>query len=237
MALADAISFNDDDNEFDAIYEWDDTVNRLEPTGRIMPRPPPLSDIYTNSHPIWFVRIVLVLIAMLHTRYHLPFRGCAIALLCLSLIFTALKVVPPDNPMPRMLQTVFNHLDLRDRFLTHPLCDSCKRIYSPDSPTDAVCTECNVTLYKPAATTLFALLRGKDPPPPIPKQAMPIRTLSSALPDFLNHGNNERSCQAWWTWQSTPGKRTEIWDGDVWKSSRGPDQKLWFNATDDPAEL
>jgi hypothetical protein len=234
--LADTIAFVDDD-DFNTIYELDENVNQPQLIRNMVPRPTPLSDIYANSHSVWFVRIVLMLIAILHTRYHLPFRGCALALLCISLIFTGLQLLPPDNPMPRTLQTVFKNFQLHDRFLIHPVCESCTCIYSPDSPTDARCRECNTELYKLAPTTLFALLRGKDPPPPTPKRVMPIQTLSSALPDFLNHGNNERSCQAWRTWQSIPGKRTEIWDGDVWKTSRGPDRKLWFDPTDDPAEL
>jgi len=180
---------------------------------------------------------VLILVTILHTRYHLPFRGCALALLCMSLIFTALRLVPPENPMPRTLQTVFKCLDLHDQFLIHPLCKSCHRIYSPNSLTNAICLECSTKLYKPSPTTLFALLRGKEPPPPTPKRAMPIQTLLSALPDFLSRSNNERLCQAWRTWRSTPGEKQEIWDGNVWKTICGLDQRCWFDPADNPEEL
>ena len=72
--LADTVTFVDNDNEFDEIYEQDEMINRLlEPTRRTIPRPPLLSDIYTNSHSVWFVRVMLILIAILHTCYHLPF--------------------------------------------------------------------------------------------------------------------------------------------------------------------
>ena len=193
--------------------------------------------IYDGSHSLWFVRVILVLIAALHSRYRLPFRGCALALICLGLLFSSLRLVPEDEPIPRTLDTVLKRLNLQDCFKIHPTCGTCRQVFSPSIPTDTKCGKCDLTLFRPAASTLFAQIRNQKPPPPIPKVAVPIRILSEALPDFLNRGDNERSCEAWRSHTSVPGVYEQIWDGDVWKTIQGPDNKLWFDPTTDTTEL
>ena len=196
-----------------------------------------VQEVYAASHPMWFVRVIFIIVSLLHTHYRLPFRGCALLLMGLGLIFSTLQLVPPTDPIPKTLHTVFSRLDLGDRFNIHPMCETCKQVFPPNTPTNASCSRCNQPLFRPASTSRFAQLRGSNIPDHTPKLVTPIRLLSAALPEFLNRDGNEQSCESWKTFQGTPGRKSEIWEGEIWKTIRGPDNKPFFDATDDPSEL
>ena len=210
-----------------------------QPPAPILPSKSPL-DIYNSSDTNNFFRVILTLVAFLHNRYHLSFRGCGLLLYALGSIFTLAGLVPVNTkPLPKNLTTVLNRLDLHDRFTTHPICQHCHHIFAHDITPDVNlrCPTCDTKIFSAAPTTLERITR--QPSLPKPECVAPIQSLSSTLPSFLQCGSNEKSCESWRSsepqqhWQ----KKTEIWHGDIWNTVKGPDGEQWFDRNDDPAVL
>jgi hypothetical protein len=80
-------------------------------------------------------------------------------------------------------------------------------------------------------------LLGHDSVPPDPLLVALIQILSAALPDFLNHGDNEKACQFWKQDRAQPGQKTEIWHADVWNTIPAADGHQFFNQADDSEDL
>jgi hypothetical protein len=217
-------------------HEHDSQRPESGPVGQDpIPAPRQPIDAYNSSHSLWFVRVVMLLVAVLHTRHHLSFRGCSLILSCLSVIFLALQVIPVSNRMPISFPTVLHKLDLNDCFITHPICHSCHAIFTPDVDKKMSC--CGQRIFSDPDETYFERMLGRPLPPPTPITSAPVQLLSGALPDFLNRGSNEKSCEFWKRDKVRPGKRTEIWHGDVWGSIKGCDRRPFFEAQETSDEL
>ncbi|KAG1781452.1 hypothetical protein EV702DRAFT_1192945 [Suillus placidus] len=76
------------------------------------PPPRPLHDIYQGCHEIWWARVIIALIAFLHTKHRLSFRGCSLLLFCLNTIFMTLALLPSTQNLPLTLNTVIHRLNL-----------------------------------------------------------------------------------------------------------------------------
>jgi hypothetical protein len=105
----------------------------------VMSEPRQLLNVYQTSHPLWFVQITMLLVALLHTRHHLSFHACLLTLFCLSVIFLALQVVPASNPLPIQLPTILRKLELDDKFIIHPICPTCHHIFDPHVSIKTIC--------------------------------------------------------------------------------------------------
>ncbi|KAI0311343.1 hypothetical protein OF83DRAFT_1251718 [Amylostereum chailletii] len=106
-----------------------------------MDPPHPPSDTLEAAHSLWYIRLLLVVTAFLHTEYHLPFRGCAILLFALRTIFVALSLIPQDDPMLITLTTTFKSLDMEDRFQILVACPKCLHLHASDTTTDRRCAK------------------------------------------------------------------------------------------------
>jgi hypothetical protein len=217
--------------------EEDDAT--LEPPEHILLAEPrrDSQDIYNDSHPLWFIRILLMLVAFLHTRYHVSFRACDILLSCLNLIFLHLDLIDVDSQIPKSLRTVIKRFDLDDRFTVYPICHICHRIFKPGIPSNAMCPDCDAALFKAISPTLFERIRGKPAPPAPPVCAAPIQVLSSLLVDFLAQPGIETAAEEWKSRVEEPGKYKDIMDGEVWRTMKCADGSLFFDAADDSEEL
>ncbi|TDL13710.1 hypothetical protein BD410DRAFT_734965 [Rickenella mellea] len=194
-------------------------------------------EIYDTSHDIWFIRILLTLVAFLHTKYHVSFRACDILLSCLNIIFLSLKLIDENTQIPRNLGTVMKKLDLEDRFTNYPICHICHRIFKPNIPVNSVCPDCDTALFKATSPTIFQRVTGKAPPPPPPVSAAPIQVLSSLLVDFLAQPGIEAAAEKWKARTHEPGKYKDIMDGNIWKSSACADGTPFFDGSDESGEL
>lgn len=98
------------------------------------PLPPSLSPrtVYTESHPLWYVRVILLLVAYLHTHHHVTFRAADLTLLTLRTLFVALNLIDQRDRMPRTLTTTMKRLDLTDKFYILIECATCRRLFHPD---------------------------------------------------------------------------------------------------------
>ncbi|KAG0706543.1 hypothetical protein DFH29DRAFT_872312 [Suillus ampliporus] len=83
--------------------------------------------------------------------------------------------ITPDEKVARLLNTIFNHLNIKDNFDIHPVCLVCHRVYPHDSQ------------------------------------------------------EIEEELDAWRCHVPEPGKHTLIQDGEIWKTIKGNDGKLFFN--------
>jgi predicted Zn-ribbon and HTH transcriptional regulator len=186
-------------------------------------------DLYRESHEHWFVRLVFLLVAVLHTRHHVSFRACSLLLFTLSLIFLHLSLTSSENRIPFTLDTVLNKLQLEDRFAILPTCNSCQRPFQRVIPSDSQCPDCKSDLFTAPSATLFRRLTGKAPPRPPPKLSVPVRSLSSLLTDAFAHGPLEDHVQEWQSHIPTPGQYTSFMDGRVAQELKDHNGNLFFN--------
>lgn len=197
----------------------------------LTPRRPALQ-IYEGSHSLWFVKLVLAFVALLHTRHNVSFRACNLLLFCLHNIFIGLGLLPLRDSMPLSLTTVFKRLDLGDRFVIYPTCASCHRIFQINIPKHSMCPSCKIALLKPLSSSLFRRLTGKKAPPPAPAFSAPIQPLSSLLVDFLSRPEVEPELAGWRTRAWRQDEYKDISDGDVWRTLHGQDTCLFFDPSD-----
>jgi hypothetical protein len=125
------------------------------------PAPRPLCNIYLESHQTWWARIIISLVAFLHTKHRLSFRGCALILFSLNAIFTTLGLLPDNQTLPVTLNTVIHRLDLDDRFTIYPVCKNCHRVFPIDIAIDALCPDCTTRLFKPISDGVFRRITGR----------------------------------------------------------------------------
>jgi hypothetical protein len=187
-------------------------------------------DTYRDAHESWFVRLILLVVAVLHTRHHLTFRACSLLLFSLSLIFFHLSLTSSENRIPYTLDTVLLKLKLEDRFAISPGCDICQRLFQPTLPRGSRCPDCNNDIFTTPSPSLFRRLTGKTPPPPPPKFSVPIRTLSSLLTDAFAHGPLEDQVQEWLSHTPTPGRYTGFMDGRVAQELKDSNGNLFFDS-------
>ena len=86
------------------------------------------------------------------------------------------------------------------------------------------------------APNVLAYNGGATPAPaPVPELCAPIQPLSSLLVEFLSRPGMEEVVEKYWKTRpkSPAGQRSDIMDGDLWKSLEGPDGKLFFDAEGD----
>ena len=144
----------------------------------------PSAEIYASSHSQWFVRVVLLLTALLHTHFHLSFRGCKLILASMRAIFLSLSLIPPDDSMPQTLTSTFKRLELGDHFQIFPACEVCMRIFEPSTVASTLCPDCKKPLFNLCHPTLFECITKKVPAPS-PKLEVPFQLSCSLLSDML----------------------------------------------------
>ncbi|CDO75664.1 hypothetical protein BN946_scf184941.g17 [Trametes cinnabarina] len=186
---------------------------------------------YDNSHPLWFVRIILLLVAFLHTHHHVTFRAADLVLFTLRAVFVTLRLVEADDPMPQTLTTTLRRLNLTDSFYILIECPACRRLYKPDiNNVRAQCYLCETPLFTDPSRMLLLRLCNRPPPTPIPKTVSPLRLLSAVLAYLMGQPGMEAHWDAWKTRTVPPaGEYRSIQDGRRWKTLQGPDGRPFFD--------
>ncbi|KII89951.1 hypothetical protein PLICRDRAFT_571426 [Plicaturopsis crispa FD-325 SS-3] len=260
LAVEESGSDTEEDDEEEGPHEWlvgrPSAATALPASPRAHPPPnlphqpaPPidesprearlrLPDVYAQSHDVWYIRVLLTLVAVLHTTHHVSFRACALVLFTLNSIFVLLGILPLSGQMPVTLHTVINRLDITDKFTIHPICKGCHRIYAPGIAADSICKTCRTPLFKKASPFAWRRLATHVRPSPTPVSAAPIHLLSDQLADMLSRRPDiEAQCDEWKSHRREPGQYSKIMDGNVWHELKGPDGKKFFDADNDSDEL
>ncbi|TFY73350.1 hypothetical protein EWM64_g10662 [Hericium alpestre] len=240
-------SDDSDDAEVPATGPVHQTVPDLEHLSEstfglpLPPAPLPPDQILDDSHNLWFVQVILLVVAYLNTKFHLQFKACAVLLFALRQIFVALGLIEATDTMPETLKTTFKHLQLEDQFHLLITCPSCFRMFEPTVPSTSTCSTCNIPLFDTSHTSttsdLFQRVTHKALPALKPKLSVPFQLLSSLLMDMLACLGMEEEMDAWKSRGQEDGKYKEIMDGAIWKTLKGHDKKIFFNAEDDSEEL
>jgi DNA-directed RNA polymerase subunit RPC12/RpoP len=186
-------------------------------------------ETYNDAHPAWFVRIILLLVAVLHTKHHVTFRACGLILFVLSVIFSRLSLTSTHDAIPHTLDTVLLRLNLEDRFTSCPACVVCQRSFRPTTPHGSRCPQCDEEIFMKSSATLFQRLTGKRPPPPPPRLSVPIRTLSALLTDTFSHGPLEDQVLEWMSHPSQPGHYNGFMDGRIAQELKDNLGNLFFD--------
>ncbi|TDL16353.1 hypothetical protein BD410DRAFT_640761 [Rickenella mellea] len=180
-----------------------------------IPEPPPNPrDVLRQAETHWFSQILLCLVAWLHLHYHLPHRGAILILKVFKLIFTQAGLISADEKPVLSLNTTFRRLGLTDEFLVMPVS----------------CNVCNEPLFKRSRIQLAPSdgIPGNDRTD-VPQLRSPFRPLSSQLPEFVNRSGMEEALDAWRTREQQSGILRDIMDGEVWKTIKGADGRLFFD--------
>ncbi|KAJ7142858.1 hypothetical protein C8R44DRAFT_866138 [Mycena epipterygia] len=184
------------------------TAVEAEPTPLHEPLTP-LMHTQDALHPNWCVRVVIYLVAFLHTHYHVTFRACAIILSYLNLLFTSLPGnLLGNSRIPLTLKTVFARLGSHNRFTIHPFVQPVSWSYSDLRHGDSL-THWMVDLR---TTRNLSGLNGNR-----------IWSLLSSC--CLLHLKSF-SLDLEWFLRLMRGKLAR--DADVWKTLRGHDKELFF---------
>ncbi|KAG1875919.1 hypothetical protein C8R48DRAFT_669170 [Suillus tomentosus] len=186
------------------------------PVNELLEPPLPPDVILDGASQHWFWKIILILVAWLNLRYHLPHRAANLLLKVTASIFYGLGVFALKEKPAQTLNTAFAHLALADYFEVHPMCPTCMRVFPHNSPSDAVCTHCS--------TPLFHETRPQDIPTKSssvtkpsrstmkPKLRCPQNPLSNGILRLLSQDGIELQLDAWRSQPTTPGKRSSIQD-------------------------
>ncbi len=205
------------------------TKFRFEPQD---PPPPALDTIAAcDPHPFW--QIVLLMVACVNLRFHLPHRACNLILQVLKVIFTHLKLFNEGHKPAVTLNTTFSHLGLRDApFDILPMCATCHRIFPADTIPDSECSHCEIPLFKSVRIAVSNFDGNTEEVASMsttPILKVPFRAISCQLAEFLNRKGIEDACDEWRTKTRTFGVLTDIMDGEKWKTVEGPDGRPFFD--------
>lgn len=205
----------------------------------VLEPPPPPNEVFQESSPFWFWRIILVLAAWLHLHYHVPHRACTLFLKVLRTLLIGLGHITRNDKVPITLSTTFRRLRLNDEFRVYPTCPRCHEIYPVDSPTSMQCDKCSIALFKfYEAPNPEEGASGKTRTKPVLQ--CPLQPISEQLPQLLNRYGVEAMCDAWRGQETKPGYMLSIMDGEIWKTLKGHDGKPFFDNSidrDNPEEL
>jgi hypothetical protein len=213
--------------------------NPMQPSTHSQPETvlePPLSatETFQQASGFWFWRIILVLTAWLNLHYHVPHHACILLLKVLRVIFIALGQLGCNDEAPVTLTMTFRHLRFDDQFKIYPTCPQCHQIFPLDSPDTLQCDKCSNALFK-----FWNVIdkNDSDGATNTKMQSKPILQtplqLISQPARLLNRYGVEVLCNEWCHREIKPGYMTYIMDGEIWKTLKGHDGKLFFDNSDD----
>lgn len=187
-----------------------------------IPRSIPVPD-EVHPHPV--VYLVYVTILWLHTQCKLPFRACNAHLVIFSVILSTLAI-PMDPPLCTTLLTVMSQLRADADFQELPICTKCLQPFPATTPTSTLCSVCSTPLFNTKPTVVQETQGRSTRAQPKPYLRCPYKSLEEQLVELVPE--IEHLVDAWRTKPRTPGKFTDIFDGDVCREVKGPDGLPFF---------
>jgi len=222
------------------LHTTDDQHNPTTPTMdpfRYTPTParPSVISTPTNIHNNRAVAIIYLLVLWLHTQFHLAFRACAAVLVALSLAFAAAGS-PIEPPIYTTLPSVISALDAEPTMKTYPVCPQCMKVFPDSVSRDATCDRCSCRLFPPKPATSNKRPRSDAREVPKPHLQFPSKSIEDYLTTILAVPGIEDEMEAWRKKTRTPGRYTDIFDGEVCKTIPGVDGSPFFYPKDNVLE-
>ncbi|KAJ7753257.1 hypothetical protein B0H16DRAFT_1835472 [Mycena metata] len=177
-----------------------------------------------EESPFWFWQLILLAIAWCHLHFHAPHHCCDLLLKVLRNIFICLGTIKSEDKVPVTLTTTFKRLGINEDPEIRAICPRCRRAYPENAPDDLMCSE----------------VPDISPPKPRPVLQSPHLLPSTQIVELLNRDGNEIACESYLTRKPIPGKMSDIMDGKICQSLKGPDGRKFFDIAPDrpdPDEL
>ncbi|KAJ7615964.1 hypothetical protein FB45DRAFT_757645, partial [Roridomyces roridus] len=186
-------------------------------------------------HPQWYIRCIMYLVAFLHTKHRVTFRGAGLILVCLGFIFSCLMGNFSDAvALPRTLKTVFSRFDINDHFTVHPICFQCHHVFEPDIDPDTFCSDCEEEVFGARASeNIDSEPDGAGDGPRLgkrrPNLVSPIQLLSTGLQDFFKRPGMVSAVNCWRSRTQVEGELNCMQDGRVWNEMKDKDGNSFFH--------
>ncbi|KAJ7148859.1 hypothetical protein C8R46DRAFT_916637, partial [Mycena filopes] len=191
-------------------------------------------------HPNWYVRAIIYMVALLHTRHRVTFYAARLILICLAFLLSS--VLGVNIVMPRTLKTAFARLDIRDQFVIHPVCYQCHHIFDPNISPNTFCPDCDTEVFGAPVQDddeEFENASGSDadsadtPASQSTKKKKPYlvapnQLLSVGLQEFFKRPGMTSAVNAWKTRSRATGELNSMQDAEVWKTIKGSDGESFF---------
>ncbi|THU85280.1 hypothetical protein K435DRAFT_806048, partial [Dendrothele bispora CBS 962.96] len=176
------------------------------------------------------VYLLYMLVAWLHTQFHLPFRACKAVLVVVRLALSSVGAVL-DEPVVTTLPSVMQHLGIESDFRILPVCPRCQEVYPASTEKSALCLSCNEPLFKTEPTPgqqRRGIPTREDPKPCL---QFPVKSISEQLASMLSvPGVEDEMDKVFETFANhQPGQYRTIFDGKVCRELRSADGSLFFS--------
>jgi hypothetical protein len=221
----------DEDSDMDMDSPLDEPVHICTELGEDDPDPftldeeQLLEDEVDLSHIPPHLLSLYALVSWLHLQFHLPRIACNALLAIFTCIL--LSISPAIDTPFITLQSSNRVLGVDKRILILPVCPSCRDVFPPAGSCHTVdmCAACHVNLFLPSETT-----RGNQRAIRMPVIKYPYLPLSEQLKSILKVPGVEAVLDQWRTKPRSPGKYTDIFDGDMCRTKlKDPSGKLFFS--------
>ncbi|KAG6819077.1 hypothetical protein H0H93_015716 [Arthromyces matolae] len=177
-----------------------------------------------HLHPA--IRLLYILVAWLHTHFHLPFAACYAILTVVTFCFALLCPGFPSGATYKTLPSVLNHLNIEPEFRILPMCPQCLNVY-PCQPEIVSCATCNVPLYKSSSRSTPSLQTpGRSTRQPILQ--FPTKSIQEQLESILAVDGIEDVLEQWRHLPRISGEYIDNFDGEICKTVPGPNGRPFF---------
>lgn len=203
----DQVSAIPDENDPDPFYRprnIDDTV--------------PISSAKSRVHTHPAIRLLYILVAWLHTHFHLPFIACRAILVIVAFIISSAAISFDTSETYKTLPSVLNHLGVNPDFLLLPVCPECLEVHPASTPTSDVCVRCQSPIFKAAVGHKKAA----------PLLQCPVKSIEDQLIDILHVDGAEDILEQWRFKERHIGQYLDNFDGEICKTLKGPDSRPFF---------
>ena len=209
-----------------AIDPDENAVDLFHPRSRKPPpNPTPVSQIHESS----CVCILYLLVAWLHSQFHVPMRALSAILSVVRLMLLAAGL-DAITGIAATYKTVQSHMGIEPSFDILPVCVKCLEPHPADYKAK-VCCKCALPLFLPTIDAPQSKKKKKRKKLR-PNLQMPYKSISEQLPNLLSLPGIEAELDRWRKARRQPSVLNDISDGNVWKNVLGHDNLPFFR--DDP---
>lgn len=188
------------------------------------PPPPPSSSSLDPAHTHPAIQLLYLLVAWLHTHFHLPFLACNAVLTVVFHILTLAAGSVNTKDSYRTLPSIIGHLGVEPVFSALPVCPECLEVYPASIDPSQPCARCESPIFK-----LTTSKTSKSPNNKFrPFLQFPAKSIEAQLRDILAVDGMEDVLEGWRSKVRVPGEYQDNFDGAICQELKGDDGRLFF---------